>query len=107
MPTRSLATPPTRPPPTLRCSPRQRTSRPVSAAYASQSGADSDRCAQRRHHGPPRGGHHGPHLGIAGLCVAIGGLLLTWRIWHRARPRIAVIPKSAFTGSLTRGIGTG
>ena len=52
----SPATPPTRPPLALRRSPRQRTSRPVSAAYASQTALIATRCVQR--------GHHGPHLGV-------------------------------------------
>src|ERR1700722_4993605 len=40
----SPATPPTRPPLALRRSPRQRTSRPVSAAYASQTALIASRC---------------------------------------------------------------
>jgi len=64
MRTRSLATPPTRPPDSAMLA-KSAYEQACIRSVRLTNGADNDRGVQR--------GHHGPHLGIAGLCVAIGG----------------------------------
>jgi hypothetical protein len=46
-------------------------------------------------------------LGIAGLGVAIGGLLLTWWIWYRSGPQIAVVLKVEVEGERIEWTGRG
>jgi hypothetical protein len=46
-------------------------------------------------------------LGIAGLCVAVGSLLLTWWIWHRSGPQVAVVLKVVVEGERIKWTGRG